>query len=295
LARLQKRNFGDPDEVRPVTNGQIEVVWLDDRVVGRMSYEPGWQWSKDVRPVAATQSCQFHHVGITIRGRLRVQMKDGVELEVGPGDVYEFPPGHDAWVVGDEPWVSVDFEAMRGYAKSQDAAGWRSVVTILLTDIVDSTARAVALGPERWRALLSHHNELAERVIDRHGGRLVKTTGDGIIGVFDSAERAVRAAAALTEAIRPLGLHIRAGVHTGEVEQAAGDVRGIAVHAAARISALAEPDGVLVSGTVRDLVDATDLEFVDYGLHSLKGIPGERRLYRYVSEAARVWRPAGER
>jgi class 3 adenylate cyclase len=295
LARLQKRRFSEPDEVRPVPNGQIEVVRLDDRVVGRVKYEPGWRWSKDVKPVAATASCQFHHFGITLSGRLRAQMQDGVELEIGPGEIFELPPGHDAWVVGDEPWVSVDFEAMSGYGRSTGDSWRRSVATIMLTDIVDSTGRAVAVGPSRWREILSRHNEIAERIIEGHEGRLVETTGDGVIAVFDGAERAVRAAAALTEAVRSLDIHIRAGVHTGEVDQAAGEVRGVAIHAAARISALAEPDSVLVSSTVRDLADGSSLEFEDHGLHHLKGLPGERRLFRYVSEAARSWRPAGER
>jgi class 3 adenylate cyclase len=295
LARLQKRNFGQPDEVRAVPNGRIDVVSLDDRVIGRISYEPGWRWSKDIKPIAGTQSCQFHHLGVTVSGRLRTQMQDGVELEVGPGEVFEIPPGHDAWVVGDEPWVSVDFEAMRGYAKSQAELGRRVVATILLTDIVDSTARAVAAGPANWREVLSHHNEIAERVVDRYGGQLVKTTGDGIIAVFDSAERAVRAAAAISDDVRPLGVHIRSGIHTGEVDHSAGDVRGVAVHIAARIAALADPDGVLVSNTVRDLTDGSDLEFADAGMHQLKGFSGERQLYRYLSHAAKEWRPAGER
>jgi class 3 adenylate cyclase len=284
LARLQKRRFSDPDEVRPIPNGQIDVVTLDDRVIGRMQYNPGWRWSTDIKPIAGTQSCQFHHVGVTLSGRLRVQMHDGVELEVGPGEVFEFPPGHDAWVVGDEPWISIDFEAMRGYARSQPETGRRAVATIMLTDIVDSTARAVAEGPARWRDIVSRHNERGERVIDVHGGRLVKTTGDGVLAVFDSAESAVRAAVAFVEAVRSLDIRIRVGVHTGEVEQSAGDVRGIAVHAAARIAAAAEPDAVVVSATVRDLADGSDLAFEDYGLHELKGLPGQRQLYRYVSD-----------
>lgn len=296
MARLQKRRFTEPDEVRPIPNGQIDVVTLDDRVIGRMTYEPGWRWSKDVKPIAGTLSCQFHHVGVTLSGRLRVQMQDGVELEVGPGEVFEFPPGHDAWVIGDEPWVSVDFEAMRGYARSQPQAGRRAVATIMLTDIVDSTSRAVTEGVARWREIVSRHNELGERVIDAHRGRLVKTTGDGLLAVFDSAEAAVHAAIAFVEAVRPLDIRLRVGIHTGEVEQSAGDVRGIAVHAAARIAALAEPDAVVVSATVRDLTDGSDLVFEDYGLHELKGLPGQRQLYRHVSDLpVRAWRPAGER
>lgn len=294
MARLQRRRFSDPDEVRPIPHGTIDVVTLDDRIVGRMTYEPGWRWSVDVKPIAGTQSCQFHHFGVSTTGILRVEMQDGTELEIKPGDVFEIPPGHDAWVVGDEPWVSIDFEAMRGYARAQPSAGRRAVSTLLLTDIVDSTARAVALGPARWRELVSHHNELAERIIDRQEGRLVKTTGDGVIALFDSAERAVLAAAGMIDATRAIDLHIRAGIHTGEVEIGAGDVRGIAVHTAARISAMAEPDGILVSATVRDLTDGSDLEFEDYGLHVLKGLPGQRQLYRYVRPSGlRIRQPAG--
>lgn len=287
MARLQRRRFTEPDAVRSIPHGRIDVVELDDRVVGRMTYDPGWQWSTDVKPIAGTDSCQFHHVGYTVSGRLRVQMGDGVELEIGPEEVFEIPPGHDAWVVGDEPWVSVDFEAMRSYARAEPSAGRRLLSSILLTDIVDSTAQAVARGAAVWRDLVGHHNELAERTIDRHQGRLIKTTGDGVLALFDSAERAVRAAADLGDAVRPLGLRVRAAVHSGEVELGQGDVRGLAVHTTARIMALAGPDDVWVSATVRELVDGTGLEFVDTGLHELKGIPGRRQLYRLVRPGAR--------
>jgi class 3 adenylate cyclase len=282
MARLQRRRFTDPDDVRAVPHGRIDVVELDDRVVGRMTYEPGWRWSVDVKPIAATDSCQFHHVGVTISGVLRAQMRDGTELEIGPGDVFEIPPGHDAWVVGDESWISVDWEAMRGYGRAEPASGRRSLFSILMTDIVDSTAQAVARGPAAWRDIVRGHNELAEREIDRLEGRLVKTTGDGVIALFDSAERAVRAGAALGDVLRPLGIRIRAGVNSGEVELAAGDVRGVAVNGAARIMALASPDDVWVSSTVRELVDGTGLEFIDCGMHELKGLPGQRQLYALV-------------
>src|SRR3954453_6224503 len=237
MARLQRKRFSTPDDVRNVPKGRVDIVELDDRVVGRMTYEPGWRWSKDIQPIAGTASCQFHHVGVALSGRLRVQMPDGTELEGGPGDVLEFPPGHDAWVVGDEPWVSIDFEAMRMYGRAQPSGGRRVLYSILMTDIVDSTAQAVTHGPAAWRDIVSHHNELAERITDRHGGQLVKTTGDGVIALFDSAERAVRAGAAFAVAVEPLGVLVRAGVHTGEVELSGGDVRGVAVHAAARIMA----------------------------------------------------------
>jgi len=282
MARLQRGRFTEPTDVRTIPHGRIDILELDDRVVGRMTYEAGWRWSVDVKPIAATDSCQFHHVGVALSGFLRAQMRDGTELEIGPGDVFEIPPGHDAWVVGDEPWVSVDFEAMRAYARAEPESGRRTLISILFTDIVDSTAQAVARGPAVWRDTVKAHNERAEREIERHGGRLVKTTGDGVIGLFDSAERAVRAGAALGDVMKPLGIRIRAAVHTGEVELAAGDVRGVAVHAAARIMALASVDEVWVSSTVRELVDGSGLEFADVGLHVLKGIPEQRHLYALV-------------
>ncbi len=278
--RLQRRRFSEPSDVRTIPRGRIDIVELDDTVVGRMIYEPGWRWSVDIQPIAGTDTCQYHHLGITLSGRLRAQMPDGTELEIGPGDVFEIPPGHDAWVVGDEPWVSVDFEAMRTYGKQRDARDERTLASIVFTDIVDSTRRAEELGATRWRDLVGEHNRKASMAIDRHRGRLVKTTGDGVLAQFDGAERAVRAAAAIREAAKGLGLEIRAGVHTGEVQIVAGDVRGIAVHTAARIMADAESGEILVSATVMDLLDGSGLAFEDAGIHELKGLHGARQLYR---------------
>ena len=293
MARLQRRRFSEASDVRVNPHGRIDVVELDDRVIGRMTYEPGWRWSVDVKPLAGTPSCQFHHVGVTMSGRLRVQMQDGVELEIGPGEVFEIPPGHDAWVVGEEPWISIDFEAMRGYGRAEADSGSRVLASILITDIVESTARAVAYGPARWRELVSRHNEVAERVINEYRGQLIKTTGDGVIALFDSAERAVRAAVALGPAVRSLGIEIRAAAHTGELELVAGDVRGVAVHATARMVPTARPGDVVISSTIRDLLDETDLEFQDHGLHELRGLSGERQLFRFAGlRGGRVVPPA---
>jgi class 3 adenylate cyclase len=280
MARLQRRRFDETEDVRVAGRGKVELVELGDRVIGRLVWEPGWRWSVDVKPIAGTQWCQSHHVGYSVSGHLRVQMSDGVELELGPGEVFEIPPGHDAWVLGDEPFVTIDFEAMRGFARPQSESGRRTLASILFTDIVDSTAQAVRQGPDRWRDTVSRHNEMAERAIVRNDGRLVKTTGDGVIGLFDSSERAIRAAVAVVEGVRGLDLRIRAAVHTGEVELSPGDVRGVAVHAAARMMALAGADEIVVSATVHDVVDGTGLEFDDFGVHELKGLPGQRQLYR---------------
>ena len=134
----------------------------------------------------------------------------------------------------------------------------RVLASVLFTDIVDSTRRAAELGDSEWRLLLNQHDALAERQIARHGGRLVKTTGDGVLATFDGPARSVRCARAISEGARALGMEIRAGVHTGEVELRGDDIAGIGVNIAAR---MAQPGGVLVSRTVTDLVAGSDLEF----------------------------------
>lgn len=284
MPRLQRKRFTEPAETRQFARGRVDVVELDDVVVGRMSYEPGWRWSVDVKPIAGTERCQNHHVGVTLSGRFRVEMIDGTELEVGPGDVFEFPPGHDGWVVGEEPWVSVDFAGMRNYGRTADRRGERILASILFTDIVNSTATAQRLGDTKWNELIGAHNERVQFVLNRYGGRLIKTTGDGIVALFDGAERAVRATIALHDELAALDIELKAGVHTGEVELVPGDVRGVAVHAAARIVALAEPGETLVSGTTRELLDVTGLHFEDRGAHEFKGLSGKRSVFALRGE-----------
>lgn len=284
MARLQRKRFEKPEEVRVVPNARVDIVKLDDVVVGRMSFEPGWRWSVDVQPIAKTEWCQYHHMGYTVAGTMRVELEDGTMLDIRAGDAFEIPPGHDAWTVGDEPCVQIDFAGMRTWGKPPDAIGQRVLETILFTDIVESTARAAAVGDEAWRDLVSKVHESAQRQADIHRGRIVKSTGDGVFALFDGAGRAVRAAAAMCRDVATLGLAMRAGVHTGEVEHTAGDARGVAVHVASRVMSAAEPGRVFISSTTRDLLTDTDLRLEDAGLHELKGLDGERRLYRLASD-----------
>ena len=281
MARLQAKSLENPDEVRPTPFGHIDIYNLDDLVIGRMVFEPGWHWMEHVQPMAGTSLCQYHHVGVCIAGRLANRLEDGTSIEIGPGMVYEIPPGHDGWVIGDEPWVAYDVAGVRSFARA-DGATERVLGTILFTDIVDSTALAESLGPARWRELVAVHNERIQFELDRFRGRLVKTTGDGVLAMFDGSERAIRAGAAMCLAATSLGLTIRAGIHTGEVEMVAGDVRGMAVHVAARVMALAGPSQVFVSATTRELVADSGLAFIDAGTHELKGVSGARQLYRLV-------------
>jgi class 3 adenylate cyclase len=155
----------------------------------------------------------------------------------------------------------------------------RVLATVMLTDIVDSTKRASELGDRRWRALLDRHDDLVRQEISRLRGREVKALGDGFLATFDGPARAVRCAAAIAEAVKALGLQVRCGLHTGEIELKGTDIAGIAVHIAARIAAQAQGSQVLVSSTVRDLVAGSGLRFVDEGARSLKGISDEVRVF----------------
>jgi class 3 adenylate cyclase len=279
MPRLQRKGFDAPDDVRRFANGRLDVVTLDEIAISRFVFEPGWRWSRDVAPIAGTRSCQHRHLGYTISGRLEIRMEDGTRMSIGPGEAYEIPPGHDGWVDGDEPWVSVEFTSGHGFGRSPEALGERVLATILFSDIVDSTVVVERIGDAAWTGLLREHNQAVRALVDRYRGREMTTLGDGFLALFDGAARAVQAAAAIGPAIASLGLRVRCGVHTGEVEIAGGQARGVAVHAAARIAALAHPDEVLVSGTTHDLLDGSGLAFDARGEHVLKGLSSPRPLF----------------
>ncbi len=151
----------------------------------------------------------------------------------------------------------------------------RVLATVLLTDIVDSTKLATEMGDRRWRDLLEEHQALVREQLERFEGREIKTTGDGFLAVFDGPTRAAECARAIADEMPSLGIEVRAGLHTGEVELIGEDVGGIAVHIAARISALAGPGEVLASRTVRDLAAGSGVDFEPLGRHELKGVPDE--------------------
>jgi class 3 adenylate cyclase len=281
MARLQRKRLSEPDEVRPYepsTSGQSEIYDLDEMVIGRMTMNPGWQWSRDVGPIAGTDRCEYHHLGVALSGILRVEMPDGETMDIGPQEAFEIPPGHLAWVVGDEPWVAIDFRGARSYARPVSSIGDRVLETILFTDIVDSTGTLHRIGDAAWRDLLARHNEIMREQLDRFRGRDIANTGDGILAVFDGAARAVGCAVAMTRAVSEIGLDIRAGVHTGEVEHVPAGLRGLAVHLANRIMTSAGAGEVLVSATTAELVAGSGITFESRGRHELKGIPGEREL-----------------
>lgn len=155
----------------------------------------------------------------------------------------------------------------------------RILATVLFTDVVDSTGHAARLGDEAWKRLLARHDETVREEVERHRGRPVKSLGDGWLATFDGPARGIRCALAVRDRVRRLGLEIRAGLHTGECDVVGDDVGGMAVHIGARVGALADAGEVLVSGTVRDLVVGSELQFADRGERELKGVPGAWRLF----------------
>jgi class 3 adenylate cyclase len=259
--------------------GSGAVVHVGPLAIGWARLEPGWRWSVDVRPVVGTEWCEAHHVHVLLAGRFAVLMAgaDAPE-EFAAGDVFDIPPGHDAWAVGDEPVELIDVSGNVAEF-GQPVSSARLVATILMTDIVDSTPTAARLGDERWRQVLADHNRLVRAQLSRFRGRELDTTGDGFLAMFDSAVGAVRCASAIRDTIGEVGLAVRVGVHTGEIEVTPDGARGVAIHALARILASAGPQEILVSPVTVTLTEGAGLRYADRGEHQLKGIDAPMRLF----------------
>jgi class 3 adenylate cyclase len=211
---------------------------------------------------------------------VRVRSQAGRELATGiPGARYVELPGNDhvPWV-GDQDRIIEEMRQFMGASPAEVEVD-RVLSTVLFTDIVDSTKQAEAAGDRKWRSILEAHHTAVRSQLQRHRGREVKTTGDGFLALFDGPARAVHCAREIVLAVRPLGLGVRAGVHTGEVEMMGDDVGGIAVHIAARVAARARTGEVLASSTVRDLVAGAGLKFVEQGPVELKGLSEPMRLF----------------
>jgi class 3 adenylate cyclase/pimeloyl-ACP methyl ester carboxylesterase len=200
-----------------------------------------------------------------------------------PGAKYVELPGRNLYHFV-EPWRE-SFQHVAEFLTGEqpDVADDRVLATVLFTDIVDSTRRAAEMGDRDWRALLDAHDAVVRSQLARFRGREVSTSGDGFLAMFDGPQRAIRCAMAIRDTVQTLGIQVRAGLHTGECEVRGDDIGGIAVHIGARVSALAGPNDVLVSSTLRDLVIGSGLEFEDRGTHQLKGVPGEWRLSAVAS------------
>jgi len=188
---------------------------------------------------------------------------------------------HLPWTGDSDAVVDEVQEFLTGTRSSEESN--RVLATVLFTDIVGSTEHAARLGDRGWREMLDAHHAIARKALERFRGREVKTVGDAFIATFDGPARAMRCACAIRDGVAQLGIQIRAGIHTGEIELHGPDIAGIAVHIAARVIAAARPGEVLVSSTVKDLSAGSGIAFADRGSHALKGVPDEWRLFEVMA------------
>jgi class 3 adenylate cyclase len=285
---LLGETWGEPDELLGFWGPSIAehdryTQWWARYL--RMSASP----AAGVALTRMNHQVDIRHVLQTIRVPTLVihRAEDSLNLAAGsrymadriPGARYVELPGEDhLWFFGDQDALLDEVEHfLTGTRQVRESD--RVLATVLFTDIVGSTERAAELGDRRWREVLAGHEALVRAQLKRYRGREISMLGDGVLATFDGPARAIRCARMICDEVRALGLEVRAGLHTGECEMRNGDIGGIAVHTGARVSAKADAGEVLVSSTVKDLVAGSGIEFSDRGMHRLKGVPGEWRLF----------------
>jgi class 3 adenylate cyclase len=283
-ARQVEQDWGWEADIRRMCPGADEAMarWWATRA--RAAASPGAARDLvlmnsliDIREILAT--VQVPALVLHRTGDLDSNVEEGRYIaERIPGARFIELPGSDhvPWIEADQVVDEIE-EFITGVRPAPHAD--RVLATVLFTDLVNSTKHAADLGDHRWRALLASHDAALRRVLERFRGVEVNTMGDGLLATFDGPARGVRCACAMRDAVRPLGLELRAGVHTGEIELAGEDVAGIAVHIGARVASLASAGEVLVSSTVKDLVSGSGIQFEERGEHDLKGVPGRWRIY----------------
>jgi hypothetical protein len=196
-----------------------DAVEIGDITVYREVDQSGWRWSVHHRDMVGTEWCEARHVGVVISGCFGVLLRDGTTGEIGPDDVFEIPPGHDAWTIGTEPAVVIEWTGFRAWSPPTGGVHERVLTTLLFTDLVGSTATLVRLGDTAWRETLSAHYEAARIELERFRGHEVETTGDGLLATFQGPAAGVGCAAAIRSVAAREGLQVRAGLHVGEVER----------------------------------------------------------------------------
>ena len=277
MSELIVKRLSEPDETIRAKGVVSGLSDLGGATIAYDVHQPGWRWSTDVKPLVGTASCEVHHVGYVVSGHMGVRLDSGEERIVGPGEAFAIPPGHDGWVEGDEPLETLDWTGAQEWLRPADST--RVLASLVMTDIVDSTGQLRTLGDRRWREVLAGHDERLRAIAESSGVRFTESTGDGFLFAFDGAARAVRAAIRMVESAASINVPIRAAVNAGEIELVEGGVRGIAVHAVARILSVAEQGEVLVSDVTRVLAGGGGLMFQDRGSHSLKGFDEPMSLF----------------
>ncbi|MGX1110370.1 MULTISPECIES: adenylate/guanylate cyclase domain-containing protein [Bradyrhizobium] len=283
------RNWGSGDTVKTVAPSQATNAEVIAQIAKfeRLSSSPGALRTllvlnraidvTTILPMLQTPTLVLHRIG---DARVPVALGRAVARSIPAAKYVEYPGcDHYYWVGETEAMLGDVEEFVTGHRDGGDAELDRVLATVLFTDIVDSTRSAAVMGDHRWRRLLDDHDQLAQQMVGRHRGHLVKSTGDGILATFDGPGRAVRCALAFGSAARQIGLPVRAGLHTGEIEVRGADIGGIAVHAAARVMSQCGSNEVLVSRVVTDLVAGAGLKFAERGAFELKGLPGTWELF----------------
>jgi len=233
--------------------------------------------ARDILPIVRTPTLVLHRIGDP---RVTIDAGEYIASRVPAAKLVRLPGTNHVFWNEREITDRVADEAeefLTGYRV--DSGFDRVLATVLFTDIVDSTKRAAAVGDQMWRVMLDRHDEIVRQQLMRFRGREIKHTGDGFLATFDGPARAVRCASAISDTMQPLGIAVRGGLHTSEIELKGDDIGGIAVSIAARVAALAGANETFVSSTVRDLVAGSGLRFDDRGLHELKGLPEQVHLY----------------
>jgi class 3 adenylate cyclase len=283
VSELQAKTFDEPDEIVSAPGLRGQIVVIGETHVGRYVHEPGWHWAKDIKPMVGTPYCQVHHQGVMLSGHMQIVYSNGAQKVIGPGEAFNIPPGHDGFVIGDEPCISIEFRGVREWVKPA-VAGERVLTTMLFTDIVGSTAAATQMGDTAWNTRLAQHNERVRFQLELFRGHELTTTGDGFLAMFDGTARAIKCADAISKASRADDIEVRAGIHTGEIELRPENAQGLAIHIAARVMSLAKAGEVMISASTVALLEGSGLSFADAGEHELRGVEGKRRIYRLISE-----------
>jgi class 3 adenylate cyclase len=263
-------SFPPADDVEQVGGVRSASLTIGDMIVAQTTHPPGWRWSTHVQTIVGTDRCQVRHLGYVVSGRAGFELAGGELREVAAGMVYDVPPGHDVWTIGDEPFVTLEWSGGREWL--QPAHGERVLATLLFTDIVDSTAIAARLGDRAWRARLEGHDEVVRQALRETRGAEIKTTGDGFLARFDGPAHAIECAIRIRDRVHGLALEVRQGIHVGEVELRGADVAGLAVHEAARIAGVAGAGEVVVSAITRSLAAGTRFAFASLGARPMKGL-----------------------
>ncbi|MEX0734984.1 MAG: adenylate/guanylate cyclase domain-containing protein [Steroidobacteraceae bacterium] len=274
------RSFSEPDEAVELGPIRSEIIAFGGLTISHDTHQPGWRWSTDMKPAIKTESCQVRHIGMVLKGRLHVVCDDGTEFEAGPLELIDIPAGHDAWVVGDEPFETIGWGGGKTWMAPVTTLGERVLATVLLTDIVESTSIAERMGATAWGELLADFQFRTRDIVGQYRGRVVDFAGDGVLATFDGAARAIRCATALHAMADFLRLSVRSAVHAGEVEVAEDSIRGVTIHEASRMNALAQPGEVIVSETIAVLARDAGVTFDERGEFELRGLQGSRRLFR---------------